>query len=121
MTESGYPFRHPVCPRLELRWVRTMSFATQLGVSAVAAVAVAAYPAKAAVVSNETLLGDVSGNRPAPSLVSVLPGDNDVIGAIQGGDLDYVRIDVKPNTRLTGIVVKSYQGADQTSFIGVQQ
>jgi hypothetical protein len=99
-----------------------MSLVTKLGVGAVAAAGILlSNPAKAAVVWNETLQGDLSGNRTTPTLIPVLPGDNDVIGAIQSGDLDYVRIDVLPNTKLTSIVVKSYQGVDQTSFIGLQQ
>jgi MYXO-CTERM domain-containing protein len=87
-----------------------------------AAIAVAACSARveAATVWNESLQGDLSGNRTAPSLVALLPGDNDVIATTQGGDQEYFRITVPTSAQLTGIALRSYSAFDLT-FIGVQQ
>jgi hypothetical protein len=75
----------------------------------------------AATAWNESTQGDLSGNRQAPTLIPLVPGDNDLIGTTQGGDVEYVRIDVPVGARLTGLVLKSYSGFDGTSFVGVQQ
>jgi hypothetical protein len=86
------------------------------------AIAVAAYCAhvQAATVWSESAQGDLSGNRTSPSVVALLPGDNDVIATTQGGDQEYFRITVPTGAELTGIALRSYSAFD-VSFIGVQQ
>jgi hypothetical protein len=98
-----------------------MRYAGWVGVWAVGVIGTLAFPARAAVAWNEGTQGDLSGNRNAPTLVPILVGDNDLIGSVQGGDLDYVRVDVPVGMQLAGLVVKSYSGFDQTAFAGVQR
>jgi hypothetical protein len=77
--------------------------------------------AGAAVAWNESTQGDISGNRTAPTLVALVPGDNDLLGSVEGVDLDYVTFVVPAQTQWTGLVVKSYQGLDATAFLGLQK
>ena len=86
------------------------------------AIAVAACSARteAATVWSESVQGDLSGNRTSPSVVALLPGDNDVIATTQGGDQEYFRVTVPTGAQLAGIALRSYSAFD-VSFIGVQQ
>ena len=89
-------------------------------VPAALAVAAAGAHVQAATVWSESVQGDLSGNRTAPSVVALLPGDNDVIATSQGGDLEYFRVTVPTGAQLAGIALRSYSAFD-VSFIGVQQ
>jgi hypothetical protein len=80
-----------------------------------------AAPLHAAIVYSEGVSGDLSNDRNAPTVVTVAPGDNDVVGSSGFGDTEYFRITIPALHQLTGVVVKSYVGGDPTSFIAVQR
>lgn len=67
------------------------------------------------------LYGDLSGDRLAPSAVSLAVGDNQIIGTTFGNttDLDYFTISIGTGFELTGIVVDNYVSADDTAMIAV--
>ena len=88
----------------------------------VAFVLVAAAPLPAATVWNESINGDISNNRLAPTSVTLAPGSNDVIGSVQGSpsDIDYLTINVPSGDELSQIILESFTSTDQKGFIGVQ-
>ncbi len=87
-----------------------------------ALVLVAAAPLPAATVWNESINGDISNNRLAPTSVTLAPGSNDVIGSVQGSpsDIDYLTINVPSGDELSQIILESFTSTDQKGFIGVQ-
>lgn len=77
--------------------------------------------ATAAIVHNEAVDGDFSGNGLAPTFVSVGAGTNTLIGGTGGGDRDYFSITVPAGSALTALFVRegtTVRGS--SSFIGVQ-
>src|SRR5688572_29520403 len=76
--------------------------------------------ASAATLYSETVNGDLSGNRFSPTTRTLTLGDNDVFVTTQGGDQDYLTVNVPSGQALSRLLLKSYQvgGFDQTSFIG---
>jgi hypothetical protein len=68
---------------------------------------------------NEGTNGDISGNRLAPTLLTLDLGSNTVVGSFGSGDLDYLRIDVPAGRQLSSLLLTSYSGAS-VSFWGVQ-
>jgi hypothetical protein len=85
------------------------------------ALAACSQAARAADIWNESLHGDLSGNRLAPTTLGGLAlGDNTLIGVVQGGDLDYFTFSVPAGQTLSAIVLLQYTSADQRAFVGVQ-
>jgi hypothetical protein len=82
----------------------------------------APVPMPAATVWNESVNGDISGKRLAPTAVPLSAGDNDVLGAVQGNpsDLDYLTINVPVGDLLSKIILKSFVSTDTRGFIGIQ-
>jgi hypothetical protein len=82
-------------------------------------------PTWAAVVWDESLNGDFSDNRLAPTSIPTLSvGTNSVLGAIGESigqsDLDYYTINVPQNAVLSALILADYQSLDEISFVGVQ-
>lgn len=85
------------------------------------ALAACSQAARASDIWNESLHGDLSGNRLAPTALGGLAlGDNTLIGVVQGGDLDYFTFSVPAGQTLSAIVLLQYTSVDQRAFIGVQ-
>lgn len=83
-------------------------------------VCVAAPGASAAVIWDESLDGDLSGNRLIPTTLSVGVGSNEIIGTTVHDDRDYFRFSLSPGQALTQIIVRNYVGVDEFSFLAVQ-
>ncbi|HVU88474.1 MAG TPA: PEP-CTERM sorting domain-containing protein [Pirellulales bacterium] len=82
----------------------------------------AATSTAAATVWNESINGDLSNDRLAPTAIAVAVGSNDVIGSVVGNpsDLDYFTINVPTGDELSQLVLESFTSTDQRGFIGVQ-
>ena len=89
----------------------------------IALVLFAVAPSHAATVWNESVNGDISNNRLAPTSVTLAAGSNDVIGSVVGNpsDIDYLTINVPTGDELSQIILESYTSTDQKGFIGIQQ
>lgn len=77
-------------------------------------------PAAAGVAWDEANDGDLSGNRLAPTAVSVALGGNQLIGQTIRDDLDYVTFQVPAGAQLTALYLDHYLSEDFTAFIGLQ-
>jgi len=75
---------------------------------------------------DESLHGDLAGTLAAsggdnPTVLTATPGINSIaLGVPAGGDRDYFTFDVPSGHLLSSIVHKSYESADNLSFIGFQ-
>jgi hypothetical protein len=69
---------------------------------------------------NESVQGDLSSNRLAPSAFSPGVGTHSLFATTGSGDLDYITLNLAPGTQLTQLTLVSYTGADRRAFIGVQ-
>jgi hypothetical protein len=72
----------------------------------------------------ESVNGDFSNDRLAPTLWGTLPvGSNVLTGTTNSSDLDYFTINIPSGENLSGLKVVSFDGGDggdETAFIGVQ-
>jgi hypothetical protein len=79
---------------------------------------------RAAVAYDESVSGDLSNDRSQPTPVTLSLGTNSLIASMgnfdNGMDLDYLRINLPVNTKLTGILLEKFDGQDETGFIGIQ-
>lgn len=79
----------------------------------------------AAVVHDEELSGDLSGDYASPSIINLLPGSNVLIGSMgvsnDGEDLEYVNVNVPGGYYLSELRLLQYEGRDLTAFIGLQE
>jgi hypothetical protein len=71
---------------------------------------------------NETISGDLSGNRATPTTFNLTVGSNDLFATTAGGDLDVVNVNVPAGNRLSRLFLRSFTNAgfDTTAFIGLQ-
>jgi hypothetical protein len=77
--------------------------------------------ALANVVWNESLSGDLSGNRLVPSSVPTLTlGTNSVIASVDETDKDYFTITVPSGSVLSQVVLAAYASDDAIAFLGFQ-
>jgi hypothetical protein len=74
-----------------------------------------------ATIWNESSQGDLSGNRNAPTTLVLSAGSNDLFATSQGGDLEYVTVNVPPGSSMTGLFLRTYTGFDQLAFLGMQR
>ncbi len=81
----------------------------------VALLAALAAPARAAVVHDESVNGDLSSNNAAPTLLAFALGGNTVIGTTTSGDRDYLRFTIGANQVLSGLNLLVYS-PDNLSF-----
>jgi hypothetical protein len=70
---------------------------------------------------NESINGDLSGNRLAPTALVAAVGSNTLIGTTVSGDVEYVRITLPAGTQLTSLILNSITSTDDNAFIAVQQ
>lgn len=97
-----------------------MSQRSRFALSAVLVACLAAPGARAAVVWNESIDGDLSGNRLIPTTLAMGTGSNEIVGTTVHDDRDYFRFSLSPGQALTQIVVRGYEGVDEFSFLAVQ-
>jgi hypothetical protein len=69
---------------------------------------------------NESVDGDLSGNREAPTALVAQVGSNTLSGTMGGGDIEYVRVTLPPGAQLSSLVFVSMVSTDDTAFIAVQ-
>ncbi|HEY2903433.1 MAG TPA: hypothetical protein VGL59_22805 [Polyangia bacterium] len=69
---------------------------------------------------DESVSGDLSGNRLAPTAIPLTVGSNRITATSSAGDVEYFHLTVPPGTRMSAIVVVSNTGAS-LSFIAVQR
>jgi hypothetical protein len=105
-------------------WNFTQGLAMTLFIRSVAA-AIAMFAAGASIHAatfNETINGDLSGNRAAPTTFNLTVGSNDLFATTQGGDLDVVTVNVPTGNRLSRLFLRSFTSAgfDITAFAGLQ-
>jgi len=91
-----------------------------IGLLATAAFALVLAPAAGAVViHDESLDGDLSTDRLAPTVLSVGVGTNSVIATSQGTDREFFTITLAAGQSLSAINLVSYSGTD-IAFIAIQ-
>src|SRR5688572_28061401 len=66
--------------------------------------------AAGATIWNEATQGDLSGNCPTPTALTLTPGSNDLFATTQGGDLEFVAVTVPPGSSMTGLFLRAYTG-----------
>ena len=94
----------------------TMARALALGI------VLAASSAQADIVIwDESVHGDLSGDRLIPTPVNLALGINTLIASSLTGDREYVRMTIPAGMNLSGIVHVSWVSTDPLAFIGVQQ
>jgi hypothetical protein len=83
-------------------------------------------PLRADVMWIESVQGDLSDNRFAPTHLLIAPGPNELYGILSGGndqgglDRDYFSITVPDGYVLSQIVLDAYYSPDYAAFLGVQ-
>jgi hypothetical protein len=79
------------------------------------------HPASSAVVHDESLHGDISGNRSDPTSLDLGAGVSSIIGAMGPNDLEYFRLVIPVGLQLDSIVLSDYGGDSFVSFLAVQR
>jgi hypothetical protein len=83
---------------------------------------VAALPSGAGAFSySESLDGELSSNRLAPTTLAAAYGSNTLTASTQQGDLEYVRITLPANLVLGSLVLTAMTSTDDVAFIAVHQ
>jgi hypothetical protein len=77
--------------------------------------------AHAAVLHDETVQGDLSGDRLAPTRHTLAAGTNSVVAASGPGDLEYLTLTVPNGLALNQILLADFGGDSFVSFIAVQR
>lgn len=75
---------------------------------------------QAQIIWDESVNGDLSGDRFNPTSLSLGVGNNEVIATMGPDDKEYVHFSLAPGTTLSQIILVSYSSVDPISFIGVQ-
>lgn len=70
---------------------------------------------------DESVNGDLSGDRLAPNTLNIALGINTLIATSSAGDREYVRMVVPAGMQLTQIMHVSWQSTDSIAFIAVQR
>lgn len=70
---------------------------------------------------HESVDGDLSDDRLAPTAVSLAAGSNGLIGTTVAGDIDYVTFKLPPGHQLDAMVLESFISEDDVSFIAIQE
>ena len=83
--------------------------------------AVGASGAGAAVVWDEAVNGDLSGDGGSPTPLAFPVGTSTVSATSVAGDREYARFTIPPGLALESVFLRSYTGADGLSFIGTQR
>lgn len=100
---------------MELRVVfRNLVRFMAIGVLAIA-------PLAQAVLYDEVVSGDLSGDRLTPTFLTASLGSHEIVGSMNRQiDIEYFTFVVQPGQQLSSLVVAELQSADLRSFIGVQ-
>ena len=69
---------------------------------------------------DESINGDLSGDRLNPTVLNLTTGNNTITATSSAPDLEYYRVNLPPGTRLTSITLTQFTTATTFSFIGVQ-
>jgi hypothetical protein len=69
---------------------------------------------------NESIDGDLSNNRLAPTVIALDPGANTVTATSVAGDPEYYTINVPSGYSLSAVTLVSYVSADALAFVGIQ-
>jgi hypothetical protein len=88
--------------------------------SAIAAIGLIPATCWPAVIWDEATQGDFSGDRTAPTSLTLALGSNSLLATTQSGDLEYVTINVPNGHLLSNLYLQSYSGNDDTAFVGIQ-
>jgi hypothetical protein len=70
---------------------------------------------------DESVDGDLSGDRLNPTTLVAEPGSNLLTGTTIAGDLEYVHLSLPPGMQLNALVLNSFVSADNVAFCGVQE
>jgi hypothetical protein len=76
--------------------------------------------AMAAIVYDEGVDGDISGDRLAPTSRSLSFGSNELTATSVSGDLEYITLSVPAGLQLDAVILDAYVSLDSTAFIAVQ-
>lgn len=76
--------------------------------------------ASAQILWDESVNGDLSGDRLNPTNLALAPGINGILATSVSGDREYVHFSVGSGMALSQIILVSWAGNDQIGFIGVQ-
>jgi hypothetical protein len=74
----------------------------------------------AQVVWDESIDGDLSGDRFAPTALTLNLGDNNLLATSTGGDREYITFSVPAGQLLSSVFLDSYNDGDPVAFIGLQ-
>ena len=89
-------------------------------VSIVAMTAALSSSARAVVLWNETISGDLSGDFALPTVLGSLgAGTHSIIGGDSGAARDIITITVPAGMSLVSVFNSAYSGSDGTAFIGI--
>ncbi|HUK83628.1 MAG TPA: PEP-CTERM sorting domain-containing protein [Verrucomicrobiae bacterium] len=101
-----------------------MAYSHKLVVVAGLIIALVVSRAQGAILWNEAVDGDLSGNQSAPNAFTLLPGTNAIIGSLRTSsstdNQDWIALTVPSGMQLGAVVLKSYVSTDQQGFTGVQ-
>lgn len=97
-----------------------MTKSTRIILTAVLGWAVAATGSRASIIHDESVDGDLSGDRFNPTDHTLAFGTNSVIATSVSGDREYLTLTIPGGMQLDSIVLFSYVGLDETAFIAVQ-
>lgn len=77
-------------------------------------------PTTAATIWNEAVNGDLSGNRLAPTALSLSLGTNTILGNVVFGDLDYFTFTVPAGASFAALRLLSYGSGEDVAFLAIQ-
>jgi hypothetical protein len=69
---------------------------------------------------DESMDGDLSGNRLAPTAIVLDPGANAITATSVAGDLEYYTVNVPSGYNLSAVTLVSYVSADNLAFVAIQ-
>jgi hypothetical protein len=77
--------------------------------------------ARAAVVWNESVNGNLSSDQTHPTSLSVTAGTNSLVGTIGAGNMqDWLTITIPQGEQLSSLILAAFQSTDKQGFMGVQ-
>ena len=89
-----------------------------LGSAVVVVLGVTGSVLGAGVIHNESVNGDLSGDRLNPNAFTLTAGVSSIIATSNTGDREYVALTIPGGLQLSSVVPASYAGTDTTAFIG---
>jgi len=95
-------------------------FSSAIAVATAIALASGAQTARAVIMHDESVHGDISNDRLNPTHHTLLLNANSLIATSIAGDREYIRLSVPAGLSLSAINVVSWQSVDLLGFIGVQ-